>query len=434
MSRPETAHPLDIELFDYVERACDAETVDRIAAHLAQCLLCRIKRQRLAGAPPMQLTDVRTVVLPDFVAIDFAAGEGRPQPGELWLTNADDATIVLVRSIRADGEGVVVVPVTLDVEAADQRVVTLDQSVSPLAVPMAIYEGLPVSLPTAALAERILLRAGVDLLSLWDDDSDGVSHGEPIRSAADPRLEVRQYLVDRLTALDSYDVEQRDAEGVADDTPPRVTLLRDELLLRRGPNCDVQDLPILPAGTTTPPGWAGIAQVTDFTVRMIVIETPDGLREPPDFTAAQVLVARMGASALAVCTPESETADLYDAPGLFRAFQLPEGTRSSDPIVSGLWLADAVAKYLDQKRVVLSTIGLSRHHAPRIDAARVLMHEVVDAIDATVNRAPRLGAEKKDGYLQLPAWRSEVAEVLKRALESDFDAQWISDAIIGDNK
>ncbi len=433
MSRPASAHPLDMELLDYVEGACDTESADRIAAHLAQCLLCRIKRQRLTGAPPMELTDARTIVAPDFVAIAFAPGEGKPQPGELWLTNADDATIVLVTSIRADGDGVVVVPVTLDVEAADQRVLTLDQSVSPLAVPLAIYEDLPVSLPTAALGERIHLRAGVDLLSL-SDDSAGVSRGEPIRSAADPRLEVRQYLVDRLTALDPYDVEQDDPDGLAHYTPPRVALLRDELLLRRGPNCDVQDLPTLSAGPTTPSGWAGIARVTDFTVRVIVIETPHGLQEPPDFAAAQILVARMAASALAVCTPESETADVYDAPGLFRAFQLPEGTRSSDPIVSGLWLPDAVAKYLDQKRVVLSTIGLSPHHAPRIDTAVVLTHEVVSAIDATVNRASRLGPEKKDGYLQLPAWRNEVAEVLKRALEPDFDAQWISDAITGGDK
>lgn len=433
MSRPASAHPLDMELLDYVEGTCDAESADSIASHLAKCLLCRIKRQRLTGAPPMELTDVRSVVAPDFVSIDFAPGEGKPQPGELWLTNADDATIVLVTGIRADGDGVVAVPVTLDVEAADQRVVTLDESASPLAVPLAIYEDLHVSLPVTALAERILLRADVDLLAL-SDDHEGVSRGAPIRSAADPRLEVRQYLVDRLTALDPYDVDQHDKGDVADDAPPRVALLRDELLLRRGPNCDVQDLRVLPAGPTLPSGWAGIARVSDFTVRLIVIETPNGLQQPSDFTAAQVLVTRLAASALAVCTPESETADVYDPPGLFRAFQLPEGTRSSEPIVSGLWLPDAVAKYLDQKRVVLSTIGLSPHHAPRVDAAVVLTAEVASAIDAAVKRATRLGAEKKDGYLQLPAWRSEVAEVLKRALEADFEAQWIADAITGDNK
>ena len=423
-----------MELFDYVEGACDAETADRIAAHLAQCLLCRIKRQRLAEAPPMELTDVRTVAAPDFVAIEFGPGEGQPQPGELWLTNADDAMIVLVKSIRSHADGVVVVPVTLDVEAADEGVVTLDESVSPLAVPLAIYEDLPVSLPTTALAERIQLGAGVDLRSPSDDQV-GASRGAPIRSAADPRLEVRQYLVDRLTALDPYDDAEAPAgEDAADDTPPSVALLREELLLRRGPQCDVQVLPTLPTGSTAPHGWAGIARVTDFTVRVIVIETPSGLHEPLDFKAAQQLVARMAASALAVCTPDSEAADVYDAPALFRAFQLPEGTRSSEPIVSGLWLPDAVAKYLDQKRVVLSTIGLSPHHAPRVETAVILTNEIVSAIDATVKRAPRLGADKKDGYLQLPAAGDEVAEVLKRALEPGFDAQWISDAVTGDDK
>lgn len=433
MSRSASAHPLDMELLDHVEGACDAESADRITAHLEQCLLCRIKRQRLAGAPPMEFTDARAVA-PDFVAVEFAPGEGAPQPGELWLTNADDATIVLVKSVRSQGGGVVVVPVTLDVEAADEGVVTLDEFASPLIVPLAIYEDLPVSLPSTALAERIQLRSGVDLLSPFDDQ-EGASRGTPIRTSADPRLEVRQYLIDRLTALDPYDdAEGPAAEEAADDTPPRVALLREELLLRRGPQCDVQALPNLPTGPTTPHGWAGIARVADFTVRVIVIETPSGLQEPLDFTAAQQLVARMAASALAVCTPESEAADVYDAPALFRAFQLPEGTRSSEPVVSGLWLPDAVAKYLDQKRVVLSTVGLSPHHAPRVDAAVVLTNEIVNAVDATVQRAPRLGADKKDGYLQLPAVRGEVAEVLKRALEPGFDAQWISDAVTGDDK
>jgi hypothetical protein len=433
MSRHASAHPLDTELLDDVEGACDAESVARISAHLAQCLLCRIKRQRLGGAPPMELTDVRNVVVPDFAEIECAPGEGQPAAGELWLTNADDATIVLVTSVRAGGEGVVVVPVTLDVEAADQRVLTLDHSISPLAVPLAIYEDLPTSLPRTALAERILFRTGADLLSL-SDDQDGVSRGAPIRSAADPRLEVRQYLVDRLTALDPYDPGQHTSQDSAGATPPRIALLRDELLLRRGPLCDVQGLPTLPAARTTPASWAGIALITDFTVRVIVIETPEGLQAPRDFTAAQGLVTRMAASALAVCTPESESADVYDAPALFRAFELPEGTRSSAPVVSGVWLPDALAKYLDQKRVVLSAIGLAPHRAPRVEAEVVLTHEVLSAIEATVTRAPRLGAEKKDGYLQLSAWRSEVTEVLKRALESDFDAQWISDAITGDNR
>lgn len=432
MSRPASAHPLDTELLDYVEGTCDAESAKSIASHLAQCLLCRIKRQRLSGAPPMDLTDVRSVVAPDFAAIDVEPRNGDPRPGELWLTSADDAAMVLVRSIRADGDGVVVVPVTLEIEVADQRVLTLDEAASPLAVPMAIYEDLVVSLPIGALAERVIPRSDVDLMVLADDD-EGVSRGAPIRSATDPRLEVRQYLVDRLTALDPYEVEGHDGEDAPGETPGRIELLRDELLVRRGPNCDVQDLRSLPPGITAPPEWTAIAGVSDFTVRLIVIETPQRLQSAPDFTAAQALVTRLGASAMAVCTPGSDTADVYDAPALFRAFQLPEGSRSSEPIISGLWLPDAVAKYLDQKRVVVSAIGLSSHHAPRVDAADVLRSEVISAIDATVARASRLAPEKRDGYQQLSAWRTHVADVLKRALEPDFDPQWIVEAITGDD-
>jgi hypothetical protein len=433
MSPQASAHPLDAELLDYVEGTCDAESARSIASHLAQCLLCRIKRQRLTAAPPMELTDVRSIVAPDFVALDVEPGKGDLRPGQLWLTSADDATMVLVRSIRTDGDGVVVVPVTLDVEAADQRVLVLDESASPLAVPMAIYEDLVVSLPIGALAERIIPNSDVDLMALADDD-EGVSRGAPIRSATDPRLELRQYLVDRLTALDPYEVERDDGDVASDERPPRVAVLRDELLLRRGPTCDVQDLRNLPPGTTTPPGWTAIARVSDFTVRLIVIETPQGLQAAGDFTAAQALVTRLAASAMAVCTPESDIADVYDAPALFRAFQLPEGSRSSEPIISRLWLPDAVAKYLDQKRVVVSAIGLSSHHAPRVDAADVLSSEVVSAIDATVRRGPRLSPEKRDGYLQLAGWRTHVADVLKRALAPDFDPQWIADAITGADK
>lgn len=428
MSRPASAHPLDADLLDYVEGACDATTADSITSHLAECLLCRIKQRRLVGTPPMEFVDARRLTAPDFGLIDVApaAGEG-PQRGELWLTTSDESTMVLVRSVRADDAGVVVVPVTLDVEVADQGVLILDEIASPLVVPVAIYEDLTVSLPTHALAERVVpRRADVDLWALSDDD-EGVSRGSPIESPADPRLEIRQYLVDQLTALDPH--EPLADEPDKPDDLSRVTLLRDELLFRRGPNCDVQELRTLPAGAHTPPAWAGIARVIDFTVRVIVIETPLGLLDRSDFSAAQALVIRLDASALAVCTPDSDAADVYEAPALFRAFQLPEGTRSSEPLISGVALPDAVAKYLDQKRVVVSAVTSSSQHAPRVDAASVLARAVIDAVDATAKRATRLGQEKSDGYERLPAWQEELAEVLKRALEPDFDPQWVTNAI-----
>jgi hypothetical protein len=429
MSRPASTHPLDADLLDYVEGVCDAATADSIASHLAACLLCRIKQRRLVGVPPMEFADVRDLIAPEFGAIDVApAGGEAPRRGELWLTTSDEPTMVLVRSVRADDAGVVVVPVTLDVEVADRGVVVLDEARSPLVVPIAIYEDLTVSLPTESLAGRVVpRRVDIDLWALSGDE-EGVSHGSPIEGLADPRLEIRQYLVDRLTALDPYEPPLDDDPDKPKDSP-LVGQLRDELLFRRGPNCDVQPLSTLPAGTQAPPTWVGLALVLDFTVRVVVIETPLGLRDESDFSAAQALVVRLDASALAVCTSSSDAADIYEAPALFRAFLLPEGIRSSEPLISGVALPDAVAKYLDQKRVVISAITSSSQRAPRVDAASVLARAVVDAVDATASRASRLGPEKSDGYLRLPAWQEALGDVLRRALEPSFDPQWVVDAI-----
>src|SRR5680860_1739703 len=95
MSRPAFDHPLDTELLDYVEGTSDADSANQITLHLAACLLCRIKHQRLNGAPPMEPIDVRGVVTPDFATIDLVPGEPTAQPGKLCLTNADDDTVAL---------------------------------------------------------------------------------------------------------------------------------------------------------------------------------------------------------------------------------------------------------------------------------------------------------------------------------------------------
>jgi hypothetical protein len=434
MSRQASAHPLDTEFLDYVEGSCDPAKTEIIRAHLAECLLCRIKRQRLTGMPPMDFVDVRQVAIPKFGRIEVEQGSGvEPRRGELWLTASDEATMVLIRSVRADDAGVVVVPVTLDIEVADRGALILDDTASPLAVPIAIYEDLIVSLPTAALTERIVpALPGIDLLALREGDR-GVSRGSALEGVADPRLEVRQYLVDRLAALDPYESEPDDDERGGFDRASRVAALRDELFFRRGPGCTVEELTTLPVRPDKHADWIGIAHVRDLTVRVIAIETPAGLTDADDFSSAQALITRLDGSALAVCTPMTDSTDLYDAPTLFRAFELPEGSRASAPLIAGLSLADAVAKYLDQKRMLLSAISTSPHHAPRVSANEVLASEAVKAVEAAVKRASRMGPEKREGYLRLHAFSGELARALAHALEPDFDPQSVTDIVEGDH-
>ena len=220
MSQPTSTHPLDTDLVELLEGTLDPGKAATVEAHLDRCLLCRIKRQRLSGIPPIDSADVGDLELPAFGRIDVEDADGtEAAPGELWLTSADDASMVLVRSIRENNWGVVVVPVILDVEAADSSTLVVDETVSPIETPIAIYERMTISLPTTALATRVIFTRELDLLALSDGDL-GITRGSPLEGAGDPRREIRQYLSDRLVALDPFlseeDDEAKAAAGASD--------------------------------------------------------------------------------------------------------------------------------------------------------------------------------------------------------------------------
>ena len=425
-----TSHPLDTDLLDFVEDGLDDAARRAVETHLADCLLCRIKRQRLTGVSPIELTEVRGIRVPEFGTIEIEDAPGTAaRPGELWLTASDEATMVLVRTVRDHDYGVVVVPVTLDVEVADSGAFLLDTSVSPLAIPIAIYDRLPVSLPSSALSGRVMpLRVGVDLLALEAGES-GISRGSPLEGSDDPRLEVRQYLSDRLVALDSYEADDGTDEAHSSDPNSRLATLRDGIVLRRGPSCDVEELESLPSLAETPSTWRGFACVKEFTLRIVVIDTPGSLKHERDYRCAQVLLTRLDGSALVVCNWQSDSADLFDAPTLFHAFELPDGARASTPLISGLSLVDTIAKFLEQKRVMISILGTSGPHAARVDVQEILAEQVAEAVDATVGRASRLGVEKRAGYMALEGLGSGLTEVLRTALDVDFDPQVVVELV-----
>jgi hypothetical protein len=195
----------------------------------------------------------------------------------------------------------------------------------------------------------------------------------------------------------------------------------------------VEELGLLPSLSQTPQTWSGLACVRDFNARIIVIDTPSGLNEEHDYVCAQALLTRLDGSALVVCNWHSDSADLFDPPTLFHAIELPDGKRASKPLISGLSLPDTIAKFLEQKRSIISTIGTSGPHAARVDVQEILAAQVSEAVDATLGRASRLGQEKRAGYLALAGQADGLTEVLKTALEIDFDPQSIVALLEGED-
>jgi len=409
-------HPLDADLLDLVEGTLTAGAADAIEAHLAGCVLCRIKRQRLMGEPPTGPVDLGAIDLPRFRPVDSVdASPATAVPGELWLTTGDEAVMVLIRQIT-DRSLSLVVPVTFDIEAADSGTLVLDADASPLNLPMAIHDGTPVRLPLDALRSRVVPARAVDLLALTGGEP-GVRRGSPLEGPADPRHEIRQHIADRLLHLSPLD---RDA------SPPDGTGVTVDLDGFDEVRAQLEDLQCsgstvepfaTPAGC--PDGWLGLGQVVERHLSILVIGTPAGLITEPDYVAARGLAVRWHASALIVCSPGGGTVDLYTPKGLYDAMQVPLGHRSPEPTVSGLDLVDSIRKFFDLHPLWHVPAASETRPVPSIDVAELLERNTRTAAAELAQRRVR-GADKRQAYQRAAAQGDELAAILQRALTGNL--------------
>ncbi len=401
-------HPLDMEIADLVDGLLDPESSGVMEAHLAQCLLCRIKRQRLVGQPRVALSSLSDVTVPEFNLIETLDRQGdSAKAGELWVTKEPASIVVLVRSV---GEvGAVVIPIIIDVELADDECQIVPAKLSPLGVSISIYSRLRVNVPASSLCKKIVPCRDIDLLNL--SDMEGVYAGHPIERPDDPRLEIRQWLADQLIQLTDHQVKSVHPP----DSESNAELRRlQEALDGLRTSAFVEPFINLRTVDASERGWAGIARVEELGVVVLVIDTLSGLVDQSDFVAAHTLLTRCNASALAVVAfGISDLCEVFDAPGLFGAMQVLDGGRRRQPLISDMPLSDAIIKYLDSKlRVPLgtsSTVGRGKH----LDVEEVLARQVVAAVESTVNIGKRAKIKaKKVGYHSV----GENAEAIKHAL------------------
>ncbi len=135
------------------------------------------------------------VAAPEAVRAAVAAADrpdGPPQPGELWRARHPGGGPRPLVWLRSSGPaGASVVPVTFDVEQADESALVVAGERSPLGLPLALHLG----------AETVVDPEGlVDRLGHLDLAIEGTA-GHRIVSPLDERIEYGQALADRLAAL-----------------------------------------------------------------------------------------------------------------------------------------------------------------------------------------------------------------------------------------
>lgn len=400
-------HPLDVEIADLVDGLLDPKVHDAVEVHLAQCLLCRIKRQRFVGQPRVRLMSLNDVKMPKFNLIETQDEQDMVvQAGDLWITKGSNGIIVLVRSV--DEDDAIVVPVVVDVELADDECQVVPAKLSPVGLSISVYGRLRVNVSVSALCKKIVSSCSTDLLNLSDIEE--VFVGLPIEGPDDPRLEVRQWLTDHLTSLSSHQSES--TYTIDSASPAEFDRLREALDGLR-PSAHVEPFVDLRISDASEREWTGIARVEELGVVVLVIDTPFGLADQSDFAAAHTLLTRCSASALAIAA--SGTSDLcavFDAPGLFGSLQVLNGGREHKSQISDMPLSYAIAKYLDNKLRVpygKGTAGRGTH----VKVERVLFRQIAAAVDSTVATGNRAKIEaKKAGYRSV----GENVEVLKDIL------------------
>lgn len=422
-ARASDRHPLDTDLLDLVEGALDPAAVEIIEEHLKACVLCRIKRQRLLGAPPIAFTafsEVEALSLGAIETMDAPVEEA--QAGDLWLTVGEESLMVLVRKVLDADLGLVTVPVTFDVEVADRGTLVLDASASPLGVPIAVYDSMLSSLPARMLQSRVVPLRSVDLLHLEAGDP-GVTRGPELVGPADPRHEVRQYIADRLTQLAPIndDAATPDDPGQSIDSPTGSAGMGYQTFRRDLDSLQAEGLTVepCPALTGCPPDWIALGEIRRRYQVLAVIGTPAGLISDSDFVAARSLVLRWHLSALVVCPHAEITVALYSPENLYDGFALPSGSPSRQPFVDTHGLRDSVLKFLGTRDPWHIPSASDTERVERVDVSELLRQFAEEAVSEL--RTANVRGEKRQGWRAAATRADRLAEALQDALGGDFD-------------
>jgi hypothetical protein len=425
-------HPTESDVLDLVLGQLDEPVASEVAGHVRSCLTCRTLVERLRlGVPDLPDADLPTTAAAPAAAVEAVVNADRPDAGpaagELWRAQPSAGGPVTVVWLREVGpSGALAVPVTFDVEMADEHTVVVPAEASPLGLSLAVFGSAEGRISLDALRDRL---GAVDLAAASETIAADPSAGTPLVSDLDQRLQYRHALIDAMgefAAVGSVDESPEDDRwwplvGSSDRAELVETIHR--TLAESHPSARISPRAPAAAGSEQLEAVALVSELDAFVLVAALHPPLDGqaLLE----AARQVLHADHLLSAVCAVDPVTPyEAVIVDRRDVVAAIETPSGelraARQSRPPAS---VGDALSKYLDATvspfRRLAATIVDVETIASR-DLAVDVAAEAVRTVEASARGYKVEG--KRSGYERVTRYRGSIVRLVEQALtEPDVD-------------
>ena len=215
---------LDDELLEYALGESDPASAAAAEAHLADCLFCRVRLNRIKSDDPRLEPPAFAVSAPPVSeeALKLLAADppARIESDQVWYARGEHSQLMVWVSHEPIGfDAVMAHPVTANIDAVDDSALIVDlPKIGPVAVSSPIIGLVPKSKLVAHLGD---LDIASDLQRIYKGDRSGLETGRPITDPNDERHEFDQFLIDQLADLDPIieNLDEEDDDAVPAEAP-----------------------------------------------------------------------------------------------------------------------------------------------------------------------------------------------------------------------
>lgn len=442
-----TIHPTFAEL-DIAAREPERAAV--ILDHVDGCVDCQARLARiyddLESALPSESSIERLLAAvpqaPDgVVGLILATGDGDPRPGEVWRVGRDEAFLVWTRTVFDDGVAEVV-PLTLDVEQADNETILIDVAETPLASQLGAMVALRTGIDLDVFTNRI---GSLDLDAKVDEvltavregrRASGFPVGPPIEGDADGRISYREAL--RAFFAELAPGTQTESEH-AEPAPERQGSGRPtggldgmlEILTERVSGLRLHAVEENAVELTDGSMARAVKKVSYLDTAVLVV-TIDGW--PPDTGEIAEACARLArretdVEAVAVTAPGRGWATmLFTSASLRTAIGVPYGMDvGPQAVLPEFDLVDTLAKHFDGVMTAWDVTEPIVVSGGRRDLRQVVSGHAVQAVEE-IQRQGRLARQlaKKTTWQDLPAG---LADQVARFVDAVVDGRPVDEAL-----